>query len=68
MIHTKCCYSNLLLYLTSTLLTEYESTTVTDNSSNKYSNSCYCRLILNLGAMSLMVISFTLQLLYPGTN
>jgi hypothetical protein len=64
MTHTKRCYYNVLRYLTSPLLTECESKTVTDNSSNTYSNSWYTRLILHLGARPLMVGSFTLWPLY----
>jgi len=59
------CYFKALLYLTSPLLTECESTTVPDNSSNTYSKGCYCRLVLHLGDMSLMVVSFTPRPLYP---
>jgi len=64
--HTKCCYFNVLLYLTSPLLTECDSKTGTDNRRNMYSNSFYCRLILHLGPMSLMFISFTLLLPISG--
>jgi hypothetical protein len=35
------CYFNALLYLTPSLLTECESTTVPYNSNNTYSSSCY---------------------------
>jgi hypothetical protein len=37
MTHTTRCYFNVLLYLASPLLTEFENTSVTHNSSNKYS-------------------------------
>ena len=64
--HTKCCYFNVLRYVTSSLLTECESKTVIDNSSNTstYSKSWYSRSILHLGARPLMVGSFTLWPLY----
>jgi hypothetical protein len=63
MIHTECCYFYTPLYLTSPLLTERESTTVTDNN-NTYSSTCYSRPTLPVGTINLMVVSFTPLSLY----
>ena len=49
----KCSYFNALLYLTSPLLTESESTIVTDNSTNKYSKGCHDRYTFILALVRL---------------
>jgi len=61
----KRCHFVALLYLISHLPTKCESTTLPNNSSNTYSNSCYSRLILHIDAMSFMVVSFKPWPLYP---
>jgi len=65
---TKCRLFNILLYLTSLLLTECQSTAVPNISSNTYSNSCYSLLIIHLGVWLFIVVSFTPLLFYPQTN
>ena len=67
MTHTKCCYFNVSLYLTSPLLTARQSTFSPTCNSNMYRKGCHNRPTLPVGTISLMVISSTpLPLLSAG--
>jgi len=59
MTHTKCCYFNAPLYLTSPLLTERQSTFSPTYNSSMYRKGCNNWPTLPVGTINLMVVSFT---------